>query len=271
VSYAELNGARIWYEVAGDGPAVVLLHEGIADARMWDPQWGALCASYRTLRCDMRGFGRSTLPGGSFSISNDVRSVLDLAGIQSAAFVGASMGANVALELAVVAPERVRALVLAPPGIVGGERSPALEEYGEAEDAALERGDVDEAVRLNVDVWVAGPRRPIEAVDQDVVRAVAEMQQRAFDVQVPAYEQDPPPAYEKLVDPIADHLGDVRVPVLVLVGEEDMPDILTAADEIAARVPGARKVVMTDTAHVPNLERPAEYNELVLQFLADAA
>ena len=268
---ADVNGTTLWYEVAGAGQPVVLLHHGIVDSRVWDPQWAAFTSGHQALRYDARGFGRSPMPGGPFSSVDDLLALLDVAGIERAALVGASMGADDALEVALVAPDRVTALVLAPPGMLGRDASAAVQEYGSAEDAALEAGDLDEAVRLNLDFWVAGPGRSLDDVDPEVTRVVAAMQQRAFELQLPAYEQEPPPTKERRVEPLADHLGEVQAPALVLVGEYDAPDIHEAAAVLADEIGVARAVDIRGTGHVPNLERPDEFNELVLGFLAEVA
>jgi pimeloyl-ACP methyl ester carboxylesterase len=95
--YAEINGALLRYEIAGDGAPVVLLHAGVADSRMWEDQVGLFSERHRVLRYDMRGFGSSSFPAGSFSFAADLLALMDYAGIDRAALVGASMGANVAL------------------------------------------------------------------------------------------------------------------------------------------------------------------------------
>src|SRR5262249_27535687 len=165
VSVADVNGARLWYELAGDGPAVVFVHEGIGDSRLWDDQWAEASVHFRAVRYDQRGFGRSDLPGGPFSYAGDLRALLDRLEISHAALVGGSLGADAATQLAILEPERVTALVVAPPGVVGAERSQLLRAFSEAEEAAWDRDDVDETVRLNLDLWLAGPRRSLDAVN----------------------------------------------------------------------------------------------------------
>jgi pimeloyl-ACP methyl ester carboxylesterase len=265
---AEVNGARLAYEEAGDGKAVVFLHEGIADSRMWDPQFEALARRYRVVRVDLRGFGSSTLPGGPYSHTDDLRVLLDGLGIDHAAIVCASMSARAGIELAVLDPARVDALVIAPPGGVTEEQSETIRRLDEAEEEAIERGDNDGAVELNLDLWVGGPRRPLDAVDPDVVERVREMLRRAFEIQTPVYESESPPTLQRLLDgPLQGHLADIACPTLVLVGDEDVEDIVTAAELIAALVPGARKRVLLGAAHVLSLERPAEVTAAVDEFL----
>jgi pimeloyl-ACP methyl ester carboxylesterase len=120
----------------------VLVHAGICDSGMWDAQWGALADGRRLIRFDMRGFGRSPVPSAAYSHARDLIAVMDAAGISEAAIVGASMGGRVALEAALAAPARVSALVLVGSGLPGHEWSAPVREYWEAEEAAIERGDL---------------------------------------------------------------------------------------------------------------------------------
>ena len=265
---AEVNGARLYYELAGEGPAVAFVHHGIVDCRVWDPQWEVFAERYRTLRYDLRGFGRSSLPGGAYTDVDDLRALLRTVGIERTALVGASMGSRVAFELALTDPDRVAALVIAPPGGYGAGESEEIQRYAEAEEQALEGGDVEAAVELNVDFWAAGPTRALADVAPDVTRRVAEMQRQAFEIQLPAdASEDPPQTERPFREPLGDRLADVRSPTLVIVGDEDASVIRQTADRIAAEVSGSEVAELHGTAHVPNLERPEEFNRHALAFL----
>ncbi|HEV8248518.1 MAG TPA: alpha/beta fold hydrolase, partial [Gaiellaceae bacterium] len=99
-----------------------------------------------------------------------------------------------------------------------------------------------------------------------------EMQRRAFEIQVAAYAAaDQPGPQHRLHPPAIERLEDVRAPALVIVGDADVPDVLERAEILASRIPGARKVVLPDVAHMVNLEQPEEFLALVEDFLADAA
>jgi 3-oxoadipate enol-lactonase len=270
VPSADVNGARLHYEVAGDGPAVALLHEAIADSRMWDDHVEALAERHRLLRYDLRGFGRSTFPAGPFSNADDLRILLDVAGIDRVALVGASLGARVAVDFAVAHPGRVTALVLVAPGIRGKEWSTDVKRAWEEEEEALESGDLARAVDVNLRTWVDGVRKPGSA-DPAVRARVAEMQLQAFRVQVPAYESDSPPGPETRMDPPSvDRLGEIAVPTLVLLGDQDVPDIRENAELLATGIPGARLEVFQDVAHMLPMERPEEFTRVVLEFLAES-
>ncbi|MBA3366212.1 MAG: alpha/beta fold hydrolase [Actinobacteria bacterium] len=269
MALAQVNGATLYYEVAGEGPGVVLVHAGIADARMWDDQFQEFVGRHRILRYDIRGYGRSSLPGGPYSLVGDLRDLLRTVGIERAAVVGVSLGGRIALELALLEPGLVTALVLVGAGMPDHEWADEVKAIGEAEDEALERGDIETAVQLNLDLWVAGSGRKLEDVDPKVVERVREMQRDAFVTQVPAYEADPPPGPgEGLHPPVGSRLSEIAVPTLVLVGGEDVRDIRDIADRLAREVPGARLVVIPGTAHMPSMEKPAEFNQLVLDFLS---
>jgi 3-oxoadipate enol-lactonase len=265
---AEINGAELNYELTGDGPAVALLHEGVCDLRMWDELVEALAPEFTVLRYDMRGYGDSTLPPGPFSQSGDLLALLDHAGIERAALVGVSYGGRVALDTAFVAPERVTALVLAAPGLQGHEWSKVVRDFGDEEERLLDSGDLAAATDLNVRLWVDGPNRGPDPVREAARERVRTMQQRAFDVQVAAYESTPAPGPEDLVNL---RLGDIRAPTMVVVGDADVPDFVEIAARLEAELAEVRKVVLPDTAHTIPLERPDEFRELALEFLREHA
>src|SRR5215813_7324209 len=152
---------KIWAEDSGgSGPVLVLLHEGVGDARMWDPVWPALTANFRAIRYDVRGFGRSPTATEDFTLLGDLRSVLDQFGVTSAHVAGCSMGGGTALELALAEPERVETLVLLCPGI-GGYPYPENTELEAECDALAAAGNQDGLVRVLLRVWGAAGSDPL--------------------------------------------------------------------------------------------------------------
>lgn len=248
----------------GEAP-VVLLHAGIADRRMWDPQWSELTAVADTVRLDLRGFGESTgRPAGALSPVDDVLDTLTVLGIRRCHLVGASWGAGVAVEVALASPERVASLLLsAPGGSLIPEATPELRSFAEAEGSALARADVEEAVDANLRWWVDGPRRDSGAVTPEVRELVRRMQRRAFELTADWDDVD-----ETELDPPAlDRLAEVGAPTLVLVGGHDLDAIHLAAGRVAEGVPGARRVDWPDTAHLPSMERPDDFLALLGEWL----
>jgi pimeloyl-ACP methyl ester carboxylesterase len=245
---------------------VLLLHAGVCDRRMWDPLWSDLTAVRDVVRVDLRGFGESTTrPDGPLDHPGDVRAVLAELGVDRVAVVGVSFGAGVAVELALVAPELVASLLLVTPGgSLIGEMTPQLRQFALAEDAALDGGDLDAAVEANLVTWVDGPGQPADRVDAGVRRKVGEMQRRAFEVTGDWGDLD-----EVEVDALS-RLDEIRVPTTVLSAGLDVDAIAGAADAVVAGVEGAVRVEWPDVAHLPPLERPDRFRDLLLDWLASA-
>lgn len=261
---ALVNGAQLFYEIAGEGPAMALIHAGIADSRMWDGQFELFAQSHRVLRYDMRGFGRSTMPAGAYAHRDDLVDLLRLLGIGGAALVGVSMGGGVALDVAIEHPDVARALVLVSSGVGGKPRSDWLQAKVDEIDAAYEAGDLDGAVELEIKLWVDGPRRSPEAVAPAIRERVFAMDRDNFVAQEESEGQP-----RRLDPPAIERLGEVRAPTLVVVGDEDVPDVLDTADILARGIPGARKEVFRGAGHMLTMERPADFTQLVLDFLAE--
>lgn len=231
---------------------------------MWDPQWETFPRSHRVLRYDLRGFGRSPIEPGGYSHARDLLELLEQQAVESASLVGVSMGGRIALEVALARPELVEALVLVGAGLPGHDWSAEMTAAWEEEEAALARGDLDAAIEVSLRTWVDGPRRSPEDVDPAVRTRVAEMQRRAYELQLPVEgtaEEEP------LVADLAERLGEVGAPTLLVVGEEDVPDIHAIADRLAREIRGARRASIANAAHASSLERPREFDELVLPFL----
>jgi 3-oxoadipate enol-lactonase len=235
---------------------------------MWDDLLPALSAR-RVVRMDLRGFGDSTSrPDSPFSHHGDVATLLDGLGIRAAHLVGVSMGAGVAVEVALARPELVRSLLLVAPGgaLRAGPPSLELEAFWEAEEAALESGDIDGAVEANLRTWVDGPDRSPLDVDPKLRARVGAMQKRAFELTADWADVE-----ERLLEPrAAKRLAEIAAPTLVLAGDGDLTDIRETARRIAGDVARARLIEWPAVAHLPPLERPAEFARLALDWFVDA-
>ncbi|HET7857163.1 MAG TPA: alpha/beta fold hydrolase [Gaiellaceae bacterium] len=255
----------LYREQAGEGPPVVLVHAGICDSRMWDPQWRTFPRSHTTIRYDLRGFGRSPLLPGPFSHARDLVGLLDELDLEQTALVGNSQGGQTALEVAVAEPDRVERLVLIDPGLPGHSWSQDTRAGWAEEEAAYLRGDLDAAAEIAVQMWVVGPGRSADDVDPGVQGRVREMQQRAYELEL-ATGKDA--QEELLVENLLERAREIKAPTLVLTGEEDREDMQAIADRLAAEIPDARRASIPGAAHLPSLERPDEFDRLVLEFLA---
>jgi pimeloyl-ACP methyl ester carboxylesterase len=267
VSTLEINGARIHVELTGKGDPVVLVHAGIADARMWDPTVPALDGDHRVVRYDMRGYGRSTIPPHPFAHHHDLAALFHALDLGPAVVIGASYGGEVATALALEHPELVRGLVLI--NTLAGMREPSeqLRAGWRAVNAAMDQGDVPGAVEIETKMWVDGPHRQPAEVDLELRQRVTAMNGAIFariaEVDA-AEEREPDP-------PVVDRLGEIAAPTLVIVGMLDQPDAVASADTLAAGIPNATLIRIDDAAHLPSMERPEAVNQAVRQFLASLA
>jgi pimeloyl-ACP methyl ester carboxylesterase len=265
--YVELDDGKLYYEEAGAGTPLVLLHTGFADSRVWDDQWQDFARRYRTIRFDMRGFGKSTPPSGPIARRRDLHRLLDHLGADRAALLGCSLGGEVILDYALENPGRVAALVpvsTAPGGFEFQGPPPAtLMEMM----AAVKQGDLALASELQNRLWVDGPFREPGQVDSRVRRRAAEMN-RAVLASGTWGAADANPL-DPIQPPAAKRLPEIRVPTLIVAGALDNPEILRAADVMAAGILDAKKIVIPDCAHLPNMENPAGFNRAVLDFLGE--
>jgi 3-oxoadipate enol-lactonase len=231
---------------------VVLLHAGVCDHRMWDRVRPTLHdAGLRVAAPDLRGFGSRPAGVGTFTHAHDVLSLMDGLGADTVDLVGASFGGRVALQVAALAPARVRSLALLAPALPTWDfADPDLLAYGEAEEAALARGDVDAAVDLNVRFW-ADDLSPADRA------YVAEAQKRAFELGGEAAEEE-----EIELD-----LGSITARTYVLVGEADAPDFVAIARHLGETLPAARLDVVAGAGHLLALERPDEVSALLAAWL----
>jgi pimeloyl-ACP methyl ester carboxylesterase len=252
----------ISYEQAGSGHPLLLVHAGIVDRHMWDPVWEALTASYRAIRPDMRGFGATPASLEPFANWSDLADLLRSLDAAPAHVIGVSMGGGASLDLALAEPGLVDRLVLVAPGLAGWDWSPQLKADWEVEEAAWQRGDLDEVAWINVRTWVDGPLRGGEA-PAEVRQATFDMYRNALALQAVDGATDAEPREP----PARDHLAEVAVPTLVVVGDLDQPDMMDVGERMEATIPGARLAVMHGVAHLPPMEAPDAFLDLVTGFL----
>ncbi|MCC7446975.1 MAG: alpha/beta hydrolase [Anaerolineae bacterium] len=260
--FADVNGARLYYEAAGAGEPLMLIHAGIADHRMWDDQWPVFTDQYRTIRYDVRGFGQSVMPAGVYDQTDDLYALLRLLHVEQTHVLAVSMGVGIALDFTLAHPAMVKSLIAVAPGASGGQPSETVRQQWAEIEALAQQGDIPGAVELELRMWVDGPRRTPDQVDGTVRARVRDMNLVNF--QNSLSEQGIPLTPER---PAMARLAEIAVPTLVIVGDADVADILRNADSLAARIAGASKVVMPGVAHVPNMERPQDFNRIVLEFL----
>ncbi len=247
------------FDQAGEGPAVMLVHAGIGDRRMWRAHLPWLAeAGWLAIAPDLPGFGAHAPAADPPAPWDFLRDVLDELAVDRAVIVGNSFGGAVALRLAVTSPDRVRGLAMISSPAPGMEPSPQLEQAWTAESEAMERGDIDGAVDAVVAAWLA-PDAPAELRE-----LVAAMQRRAFELDPEGTMPQPP-------DPVEEHperVREIAVPALVAAGESDMPDFTWSAQALADALPRASHHTILGAGHLAPLEAPEAFRALLTGFLA---
>jgi pimeloyl-ACP methyl ester carboxylesterase len=261
-AFASSGGARIAYDSAGDGVAVVFIHAGVADRRMWRHQLSAVPEGFRFVSMDLRGCGESDLPDEPFSNHEDVLAVMDHLGIDRSVIVGCSMGGGTAIDVTLTSPARVAGLVLIGADAPGAE----IEDYEPPQWPEIlesyERGDFERVVELDAEVWVVGHGRDKGAVDPSVIAEMIEMDRALI-----ANEAQRDELAVALDPPRAERIAEISVPALIMVGEHDLPNMRQAADHLAATLGDGHAVVIPDAAHLPSLEQPEAFNQALFRFL----
>jgi pimeloyl-ACP methyl ester carboxylesterase len=259
----QINGATIHYRREGAGFPIVMLHAGVADSRMWQAQADEFAKQFDVIRPDMRGFGDSELPARPWKPREDLLALMDELRIKPAHLIGCSMGGSLAIDFAIDHPERVSKLVLVGAGIGGAKEDPRHEGLYAEVTAADERNDMKAVNEAEMYLWLDGPYRPRGYVAQPLRDLFLDMNGKNLDAD---WSTAPMQALEP---PAATRLSEITAPTLVLIGDKDLEPLQETADLLASSIAGARKVVIKDAAHLSNLEHPAEFNRIVLDFLSD--
>lgn len=248
--------AGLYFECQGGGDDVVILIPAFSmDLRMWAAQVALLEKSARVIAYDLRGHGRSIAPMEPYSAVDDLAALMDELGVGSAHVVGLSNGARIALDFVLSHPSRVRSLVLAAPGVsgyTGGDFS-----YMAPVISAVRAGNLEQAA----DLWAATPLMhiPNDSAAAALIRTISRDNRSIWGHRANPERPLRPPAIGRLAE--------VKVPVLVITGDRDLPDLRRLADTIAQTVPGASKVVISGAGHMVNVAAPEAFNRAVESFL----
>jgi pimeloyl-ACP methyl ester carboxylesterase len=246
------DGVDIYYEVHGEGPTLLLTHGYSATSQMWKGQVDAFGKTYKLVTWDMRGHGQSDYPDdqGVYSEAHtvaDMAAILDAVGAKKAIVGGLSLGGYMSLAFNLAHPERVASLLIIDTG-PGYRNDEAREGWNKTSLKTAERYETEGLGRLasgSVEMRTSTHR------SADGLAKAARGMLTQKDARV------------------ISSLPAVAVPSLVVVGENDTP-FLAASDYMAAKIPGARKVVIPNAGHSANIDQPEAFNRALLDFLKDA-
>jgi pimeloyl-ACP methyl ester carboxylesterase len=266
--HLQVNGAMLYYETDGpaSAPALLLIHAGIATLRMWDPQIAALAAGHFVIRFDTRGYGETETEDVAFSNRADAVDLLDHLGVAKATVIGCSRGGSIAIDLAIERPDRVAGLVTigsGPSGFPEVELSEREDELFDELDALYAAKDWVELARREAALWDFGPDRREEDLDPAFTALAYELNapNARHSTENPTSIPLEPPAYDRVVD--------IAVPTLVMVGDHDLSPTLAQYEYLVTAIPGADGCRFHDSAHIPSVEQPEEFERVLRAWLEE--
>ena len=262
--YVASGSAQIYYETAGTGQDFLMIHAGVADHRQWQTSFDHFSQRYRTTCYDLRGFGRSEPVAGDYLDINDLEAVYRELNIKAPAILmGCSMGGSLAMDFTLSYPERVAALIMVCSGPSGLQLDvPEPEKFAQVI-AADEAGDIDLVCELETQIWFDGEGRGPEDVDAEQRALLYEMNRLAL-----VHDDKGLGQRGKNISPAGyKRLAEISVPVLVITGARDIPYMDAAADYMCERLRSVERKEIVEAAHLPNMEQPDEFNQLVGSFL----
>lgn len=258
--FVDVEGTRLYYEVAGSGPPVVLLHGGWLDLRQWDDQFEALAREHRVIRYDARGYGRTSLGTVPYSHYADLAALLRVLAVERPHLVALSNGASIAVEFAIWSPASVRTLIVGAAPMPGHDLGP---EFMRGARAVILAGAAGRKDDCRAALWGFAPMR--------VAATIPAARERIDGLMVEQHEfaQGRPdaPRPRFLDPPISSRFAEVKAPTLVVVGDGEMPVLAEQAALMARSITGAKLTVIRGAGHIVNMEQPEAYTQVVLEWL----
>jgi 3-oxoadipate enol-lactonase len=268
--YAPVYKGSLYYEIAGHGQPILLIHAGVADCKMWDDQIAFLSQHYRVIRYDTRGYGQSSTETTQFSNRQDVLDLLNHLKVEKVNLVGISRGGQIAIDFTLEHPEQVSSLVAVAAGLSGYASPLADNDEARLEQEIFnhmnelwEKKAWDELTNLQVHVWADGPSQPEGRAPSNLRSYMKRVVRAGFE------RQDGEATPIPLAPPAINRLKEISQPTLIMVGEYDSWHTQAVADELECQIPHNRKVGIPGVAHMIPMEQPDVFNQLVLSFLKE--
>jgi len=264
MSYLPVRGGNLYYETAGEGTPLVLIHAGFLDSRMWDAQFQLFAKDARVIRYDVRGFGRSSRPSEEYSDAEDLFALLKHLNIESANVLGVSNGGRIALDFACVHPAMIHSLILVSPGIRGYKSSgpeedrewKELDQKEVLQDLAISENRIDDAVKMDLEIWASAQGTASKSRILSIATANSHI------------HKNPPHRLQKSPEPPAfTKLNQIRMPTMLIVGDRDVKGMQLMTKRLHELIRGSKLTVIRGADHIANMSKPEEFNSILSSFL----
>lgn len=258
MGFAAVNGTKLYYEMKGAGQAIVFIHSGGFDRRIWDDQFNAFADRFTVIRYDVRGYGKSTPPTKPYSDDEDLYQLLSFLKVRKAHLIGMSMGGRIAIDFALTHPEMVETLIPVAPSLSG---------YPFSAQDTMELMKIIYSIQNDDgspagEAWLRSPYNAVAMANPVVaerLRPIALENSRAWLIHI----LFPRPPFPLAIQ----RLSEIKAPTLLIRGDRDVPLITDIVQTLEKGIPGAKKAIIAGAGHVVNMEKPEEFNKAVLDFL----
>lgn len=260
--YLSIDDSKIYYEIFGKGEPIILIHAGVTDSRMWNYQIEDLSENFKVIRFDQRGFGKSSIPENSYNPVLDIIRLMDSCKLSKVNLVGISLGALQAIDLAIEYPERVKTLIISGTGIPDWPQpQDVLEKHIEFTHYVYENGPDSAVKRILTDpFWSKSMPGRKYTNSRKLYEKILYENKHSFTVDW---------QLRKLPLGLADRLEHIECPVLLFRPENEMPSLIPIADTIARKVSSIKIAEMPAASHLVNMERPDEFNRILIEFITN--
>lgn len=255
--FISVKNGELYYEIAGAGEYIVLLHDGMVDHQIWDEQFPLLVKNYRVVRYDRRAYGKSSDLQSNYSPVEDLNQVFIQLKIDKAIVFGMSAGGGLAIDFALKYPDKVDGLVLVGAVVSGYGYSHHMKTRGGRIDNSY-FSDQQKLLRYMIDI------DPYEIYGENVF--AKEKVKKIFGTN-PRLNRENGFIALRAERPAVKFLSEIKVPTLILVGEFDIPDVHAHAGVIEAGITNAKREIISKAGHLVPIEQPAAFNEVVFKFL----
>lgn len=262
--YVDINQTRLYYETAGSGIPLLLVHAGVADCEQWENEFLAFSKNFQVTRYDMRGYGQSDPVTGPFSHLGDLERIIEYLNIAPPLILmGCSLGGVLSLDYALENPDLIRALIMIGPGSCGFELDNCTQELFSEAKQAFEEGDLSRLAEIETQMWFDCLHAEPDQVDESMRSFLYEMSRSVLALDTHRADRIPDQTEKATLK----KMQQINFPVLIIVGSKDLPYMHAAADYLTESIPSAQKEIIDDAAHMPNLDQPHLFKEVVGDFL----
>jgi len=266
--YASVNGTKLYYEMAGKGEPLVLIHGSFGDRRFWDLQFKPLSKKYKVIRYDIRGYGRSALPDSNkvYRDCDDLKALIDFLGISKAHLCGLSLGSFIAIDFAFAYPANCKSLILVGPRVAGD---------GTPEYKTANADTIRTVIARTTDlVKNKGAKEATDylwtgdhAMGKTIISSTTRQALLKMGYEYSWWRYIYPSKREYAFPMAIKTLNEIKIPTLVATSESDLGLCKEVANILVKQMPAAKLISIKGAGHIMNMDKPKEFNKAISEFI----